>query len=321
MGFRTMEKEIGISSVVGVKAYGEFPAQNQMSITSIEYGVAQNDFYIEVLDTVSAGAETVVWGEDGVTINVEAGVSTITQVLAAAGGITGTPWGTLAAIAAGATAVAALVRRSIRDLPDAVLGVMEVGDAFDLKSALGVDVVPQLIAGALKVSGAPTIAFEQSDSNFAGVKAKADASNINVEALFPGAAPDEYTVVIADAVSAGAEAVVWATGGVTINIEAGVSTVAQVIAAAGGVTGTPWGTITKKSTAALTDTVAAVSSTAIKSLDNPVSGKVAAKIAGSNVVVTRRSVPQKQILSAGSRFLRVLGSSSGGGKIRLTVGY
>lgn len=434
MGFKTMEKEIGLSPVTGVKAYGEFPTANQLSITSKEYGIAQNDFFVEVLggfraqanshaagkgvllikaletgtapnsytltitDTVSAGAETITWGENslvievadgvsttaqvlaaeggitgtpwaelslvtegavdavaqtamsaldsyvagiegeegavagseeliwsefGLTVKLQSGVSTIAQLLAAAGGITGTPWADLAAIAANGTTVAAMARTAVRDLPDSVKAVAPVSESFDLYSQLGLEIVPQLVVGLKKVKGSPVVVFEKSDSNFLGVKASALTQGLKIEAKYPGPAPSGYTVVIAGNASKGSETIVWSNNGVTINVEAGVSTVADVLAAAGGVSGSPiWGVITKGPEANLTDTVAAVSSTAISSLTSPVLGKIASRIAGSNMSPDSLKYPKKQLLSSGDRYLRVLGFGSGlGAKVRMILGY
>jgi hypothetical protein len=54
-----------------------------------------------------------------------------------------------------------------------------------------------------------------------------------------------YTWTVQDTVSAGHETIAWTPGNVVISCEADVSTVAQVIAAAGGITGTPWAILTQ----------------------------------------------------------------------------
>ncbi len=133
-GAKLFNKSIDIHGYNSVVAYGEFPSADEVSITASVVGSAQNAYTVIVSDTVSAGAETIVWSATSVTIACEAGVSTITQILAAAGGVTGTAWGTLADVSGspGSTTIAAMGSTAMSGLNDVVTGV---DDFFTINSA------------------------------------------------------------------------------------------------------------------------------------------------------------------------------------------
>jgi hypothetical protein len=270
----------------GVKVYGQIPTANQMSITAIDVGEMQNDFGVEILNTVTAGAETLVWTPNRLTINVQGGVSTITQVLAAAGGVTGTAWGTLAAIAAGSTTVAAMPLTAIRFMPGAILG--SAPSSLDLslvkEGGSGFPINPVFMFRHF-TGGNVTVAIAQSKNGFVPSMAYGEKNKVSVTALYGGKVYNEYKVIMQNTVSAGSETIVWTKNDVTIS-KAATSTVAQVIAAAGGVTGVAWGVIGKAASAALTDVSAGtLTTTAISGLDNYVGGDDAGIPAAASVVV------------------------------------
>lgn len=101
-----------------------------------------------------------------------------------------------------------------------------------------------------------------------GLKALANSHTagdgvLHLEAIIPGTAPNSYTVTLhGGSVSAGNETVTWGDNSVVIEIEDGVSTVAQVLAAIGGVTGTPWAVLSEVTAG----TLLSVSSTPMSSL-------------------------------------------------------
>jgi len=276
-----IRKIIQAPVVTGVKAYGEFPLINIMSITAIDVGEMQNDFGVEVLNSVLQGNETIVWTPNRCTINVQGGVSTITQVLAAT--VTGTPWGTIAAIAAGGTAVVAQALTAIRMMPDAVVGVAPSSIDLNLEKegGKGFPVNPVLMFKHL-FGGVVSLVLAQSNNNFNPSKAYGEKNKVSVTALLGGQVYNEYTVVMQNTVAAGSETIAWAKNSVTIS-KAATSTVAQVIA--GVASGTAWGTVGKAASAALTDVSAGVVNAAISALDNFVGGADAGVLVSSGVSV------------------------------------
>jgi len=91
----------------------------RFSLSAILPGSFINGYTLTITDTVLAGAETVTWGATTLVIAVEAGVSTVAQVLAAVP--VGTPWATLAQTVAGA--VDALGATVFSALPQYIAGV------------------------------------------------------------------------------------------------------------------------------------------------------------------------------------------------------
>jgi hypothetical protein len=85
----------------------------RFSLTSTTSDGTFNDNTLQITDTVTAGNETITWTANAVVIAVQAGVSTVAQVLA--GAVSGTPWATLASVAAGT--VAALATTAVSELP------------------------------------------------------------------------------------------------------------------------------------------------------------------------------------------------------------
>ena len=109
---------------LGVRTYAENAATAGIfSITALVAGTAQNAYTLEITDTVSAGAETVTWGATSLVIECEATVSTVSQVLVAAGGTFGlaNKWADLSGIAA--AAVAAIGSTAMSALTNYVAGV------------------------------------------------------------------------------------------------------------------------------------------------------------------------------------------------------
>lgn len=82
-----------------------------IKVTAIEPGKNYNKATIAMTNTVAAGAETLTWTGDGTSsatlVIAKAATSTLTQILAAAGGVTGTAWGTLSAVGTAGNALAA----------------------------------------------------------------------------------------------------------------------------------------------------------------------------------------------------------------------
>jgi hypothetical protein len=311
---------VPVSSSGGVQAYGELPIAGQMSITANQHGETPNGYVVEILDTLgtgNAGNETQVWTENRLTINVEAGASTIAQVLAAAGGITGTPWGTLAAIAAGNTAVAAMAATALRDLPNAILGAMPTVLEFNLDN-YGPEAKACVLLSSKNVGVNPVrTVVEMSDNNFKGVKAYGESNGeIGIEALVAGDAYNEYTVVVSNTVQAGNETVTWTQNSVTIAVEAGVSTIKQVLEAAAAPVGTPWGIIT--AVVAEDTEVTALASTAISGLTNYRRGVNSSKIAVDNNVLVPHGIGASVIAPAYSR-LRVGAVGSAGAPSKLEI--
>ena len=269
----------------GVKAYGEFDIAGNMSIEASAIGAIQNDFGVEILDDISSPAEAIVWTPNRLTLHIEAGTSTITLILAAGGGITGTPWGTIAAIAAGGTKPGAMALTAMRNLPNAVLGVAPSSVVIDMLREGGQEFAYPVLMVKHILGGDVTISLSQSNVLSAS-KAYGEKNKLSITALNAGKVYNEYSVVMQNTVGAGSETIAWTKNSVTIS-KAATSTVAQVIAAAGGVTGTPWGVVGKAATAALTDVSAGtLVSTAIQSLDNFVGGDDAGTIIGSPVTVS-----------------------------------
>lgn len=79
-----------------------------LKLTAIEESDLYNKATVVMQNTVSAAAETLAWLGDGTVtptlVISKAATSTVAQVVTAAGGVTGTPWGALSAIGAGAIA-------------------------------------------------------------------------------------------------------------------------------------------------------------------------------------------------------------------------
>ena len=106
----------------GTRASGIAQA-SAFSITAINASSAINAYTIKIQNGVLAGNETIAWSPTSVIITIQGGVSTASQVVAAAGGTTGTAWGTLAVIT-GTTAVNPTpTARAISTLTSYVAGV------------------------------------------------------------------------------------------------------------------------------------------------------------------------------------------------------
>lgn len=115
----------GIASVeascgIGNYGFAENDVNNgRFSLAAITSGIAFNTKTLEITDTVLAGAETVTWAANTLVIEVEAGVSTVAQVLAAVP--VGVPWAILASAVAGT--VDALGATAMSTLPAYIAGV------------------------------------------------------------------------------------------------------------------------------------------------------------------------------------------------------
>jgi len=132
-GNLTAEASVG----PGGLGYAENDTNNgRFSLSAILRGTAFNTKTLEITDTVLAGAETVTWAANTLTIQVEAGVSTVAQVLAAVP--VGTPWAVLTQTVAGT--VDALGVTAMSALPAYVAGVdgnlEEIVPLFDVAQAV-----------------------------------------------------------------------------------------------------------------------------------------------------------------------------------------
>ena len=125
---------------IGLGDYGFALNDNnngRFSIAALTSGTAFNTKTLEITNTVLAGAETVTWAANTLTIAVEAGVSTVAQVLAAVP--VGTPWATLASSTAGT--VDAIGVTAMSALTSYVAGV-----AGDLERIMALSDVQQAVA-------------------------------------------------------------------------------------------------------------------------------------------------------------------------------
>ena len=108
----------------------------RFSLAALSSGTDFNTKTLEITNTVLAGSETVTWAANTLVIEVEAGVSTVAQVLAAVP--VGTPWATLASSVAGA--VDALGVTAMSALPGYVAGtdgnLERIIPLFDVKQAV-----------------------------------------------------------------------------------------------------------------------------------------------------------------------------------------
>jgi hypothetical protein len=91
----------------------------RFTLFAVTSGTAFNAYTLAITNTVLAGFETVTWGANTLVIEVEAGVSTVAQVLAAVP--VGVPWAILASSTPGA--VDALGVTAMSALPGYVAGV------------------------------------------------------------------------------------------------------------------------------------------------------------------------------------------------------
>lgn len=88
-----------------------------------------NNAKVSAINSVAAGAETLTWDgadTDSPTLVIaKAATSTVTQIVTAAGGVTGTPWGTLTAVGSGSAAVPEEVAVTpVSELPGYVAGYL-----------------------------------------------------------------------------------------------------------------------------------------------------------------------------------------------------
>jgi hypothetical protein len=268
----------------GVNAYGEIDVAGNMSVTALNAGAMQNGFGVEILNDIASPAEAIAWTSDRLTIHIQAGTSTIALILAAGGGVTGTPWAALAAIAAGGTKPGAMALTAMRFLPNAVLGSapssLDINLPFD--GGRGFPVNPVLMLKHL-FGGVVSVSFAGSNNGFVPSIAYGEKNKLSITALNGGKVYNEYSVVMQNTVAAGSETLVWTKNLLTIS-KAATSTVAQVIA--GTVTGTPWGTVGKSAAAALTDVSAGtLVSTAISGLENFVSGDDAGTVLADDITL------------------------------------
>jgi hypothetical protein len=111
-------------------------------------------------------------------------------------------------------------------------------------------------------------------TDLAGTKASADSHSagagvLHIEAILPREMANLYTVALhSGTVSAGNEVITWSDSAVVLEISSGVSTVAQVLAHAGGQIGTPWANLSSGTVGTLTS----VAQIAMSSLPNYVTG-------------------------------------------------
>lgn len=143
----------GIATVqasAGIGSYGfarNDTNNGRFSLAAIDSGAAFNTKTLEIKNTVLAGSETVTWGANTLVIEVEAGVSTVAQVLAAVP--VGTPWAILASSTPGT--VDALATTAMSGLPSYIAGV--AGDLerdlslFDVNQAPAADVAQNVNIG------------------------------------------------------------------------------------------------------------------------------------------------------------------------------
>jgi len=167
----------GAQASVGLGKYGyAFNDDNngRFTLAALLSGTAFNTKTLEITNTVLAGSETVTWGANTLVIEVEAGVSTVAQVLAAVP--VGVPWAILAQSAAGT--VDALAVTAMNALPGYIAGIdgnleriiplFDVGQAVadttltvsNVQDGINQNAVTQLMI-QLQVTGANLITLTQ----------------------------------------------------------------------------------------------------------------------------------------------------------------